>query len=183
MLLQVSLWLSIFFHINLIECLRFVPSSVCVYWMRSVLLGGVNFFSVYEIISMSLRHDILRKDSVLTWYLLLLSILVETHCHWWCHVLWTTHSSHTLNIVLIIVHFEYFLLLSSQVLWHLCASTAGWLTTSVHHCEPHGSWYENIILTILATTGRFNLRLVHEIIVVLNMVWWLTLCWRLVQCL
>ena len=151
--------------------------------MRSVLLWGVNFFSVYEIISMSLRHHILGKDSVLTWYLLLLSILVEAHGHWRCHVLWTTHSSHTLNIVLIIVHFEYFLLLSSQVLWYLCTSSVGRLTTSVHDCKAHGSWYENIILTILATTRRFDLRLVHEIIVMLNMVWWLTLCWRLVQCL
>lgn len=153
-----------------------------VHWMRSVLLGGVNFFSVYKIISMSLWHHILWKDSILTWYLLLLSILVEAHSHCRSHVLWSTHSSHILNVVLIVVHFEYFLLLGSQVLSNLLISTVCCiLTTSVHDSKSHWSWYENIILTILATTGSFDLRLVHEIIGMLNMVlWWLTLCWWLI---
>ena len=178
---QKSLILKSYINKLKLKCLRFVLSSVGIHWMRSVLLRSVDFFSVYKIISMGLRHHILGKDSVLTWYLLLLSIFVKAHSHWRCHVLWTTHASHTLNIMLIVVHFKYFLLLSSQVLGNLLVGTIGSiLTTSIHYGKSHGSWNENIILAILATTWCFYLWLVHEIIGVLHMMWWLTLCWRLV---
>lgn len=55
------------------------------------------------------------------------------------------------------------------------------ILSSVHYCEAHGTWDKNVILAILPTAWCFDLRLIHEIISMLNMMGWLALCAWLVQ--
>lgn len=138
--------------------------------VRSVLLRRVDFLPVYEVVSMSLWHHILWKDSVVASLAILIIVLVETHCHWWSHVLWTTHASHTTDIVLVVVHFEYLLLLGSQVLVNLRSISIWTVLSTIHHSKAHSAWYKNIVLSILTSTWSLDLWWIHEVVVVLDMV-------------
>jgi len=80
--------------------------------MRPVLLRGVNFFPIYEIIGMVLRHHILWQDSIVLTLIILVVALMEAHSHWRCHVLGSAHAAYACYVVLVVVHFEYLLLLS-----------------------------------------------------------------------
>ena len=152
--------------------------------MRPVLLRSVNFFPVYEVIRVVLWHHVLWQNSIVLSLVILIAVFVEAHCHWRSHVLWSSHAAHASDIVLVVVHLEYLLLLSSQILVHLWSSTAILaILSSFHYSEAHGTWHKNVILSILPTTWCFNLRLIHEIISMLNMVRWLALCALLVQSL
>ena len=159
--------------------------------MRPVLLGSVDFFPVYEIIRMILWHHVLWQNSiVLSLVVILIIVFMETHCHWRGHVLRSSHATHASNIVLVVVHLEYLLLLSSQILvsrWTPGSILVG--LSSVHYCKAHGTWHKNVILSILSSTWCFDLSLVHEIICMLNvgLAWrtWLLhrlemlmVCWR-----
>lgn len=157
-------------------------SSMSIHWVGPVLLRSVDFFSVYEIIRVILRHDVLWQDSVVLSLVILITVLMETHCHWWSHVLRSSHTTHACNVVLIVVHFEYLLLLSGQILINLWSSTRILsILSSVHHCEAHWTWDKNVVLSILASTRCLNLRLIHEIISMLNMMRRLALSTWLVQ--
>ena len=139
--------------------------------MRPVLLRSVDFFPVYEIIGMILWHHVLWQNSIVLSLVILIAVFVEAHCHWRGHVLWSSHAAHASDIVLVVVHLEYLLLLSGQILVHLWSSTAILaILSSVHYSEAHGTWHENVILSILPTTWCFDLGLIHEIIGMLYVV-------------
>jgi hypothetical protein len=56
--------------------------------------------------------------------------------------------------VWVIVHLEYLLLLSSQVLR---------LPITVHHCETHRSWHKNVVVVSIRSSPVWRL---HKIILV-----------------
>jgi hypothetical protein len=145
--------------------------------VRPVLLRSVDFFPVYEIIGMILWHHVLWQNSiVLSLVVLLIIVFMETHGHRRCHVLGSSHAAHASNIVLVVVHFEYLLLLGSQILVDWWAPTSILVgLSSVHYCKAHGAWHKDIVLPILPSTGCFDLGLIHEIICMLNMMSWLAL--------
>ena len=99
---------------------------------------------------------------------------MEAHSHWRCHVLWATHSTHASHVVLVVIHFKYLLLLCSQVLVNLSIAVRS-ILSSVHHSESHRTWDENVVLSILTSIWCLDLRLIHEVIGMLNMVRWLAL--------
>jgi len=152
--------------------------------VRPVLLRSVNFFAVYKVIRVVLWHHVLWQNPIVLSLVILIVVFVETHCHWRRHVLRSSHATHASHVVLVVVHLEYLLLLSSQILVHLWSSTAILaILSSVHYSEAHGTWHKNVVLSILPTTWCFNLRLIHEIIGMLNMMRRLALRAWLIQSL
>ena len=145
---------------------------MCVHRVRSVLLRSVNFLSVYEIISMSLRYHVLWQDSIIWSLTVLIIVFVETHRHGRRHILRSQrHATHASDVVLVVVHFENLLLLGCEVLINLSIAVLT-ILTSIHDSKSHRTWDKNIVLTILTSRWRFNLRGVHEIICMLNVIWW-----------
>ena len=77
------------------------------------MLRSVDFFPVYEVIRVVLWHHVLWQNSIVLSLVILIVVFVETHCHWRSHVLWSSHTAHASDIVLVVVHLKYLLLLSS----------------------------------------------------------------------
>lgn len=87
---------------------------------------------------------------------------------------------------MIIGHFKYLLLLSSQALVCVALITDCFLLLPVHGCKPHGSWHKYVVIIILighihysavslsaghvASIWRLHVRRVHEVIMMLSQV-------------
>lgn len=148
--------------------------------MRSVLLLGANFFPVNKIALvialdvLALNGFVLRQDTSHTGWILGPLIFLEAHghgrrltAHWW----WSNASNNADGMV-VVCHFEYFLLLSSQtvLIWIRLI-----FLLTVHVSESHGSRHEYVVVLTrviirpvnLAPIRRLNSLLVNVIIMVL----------------
>lgn len=163
-----------------------------VHRVRSVLLLGADFLSVYEVVCAGLSsgtHHVRRQHAVALRANL---VLVESHGH-----LRTTSSraSHTANhahaySVMVVVHVKDLLLLRAQVCGHLARSVC--CGAMIHVGEAHGSRHKYIVVLALGplrttyilwivltalrhassgTIRRLNSRRLHEVVMVLRHAW------------
>ena len=163
--------------------------SVCIYRVRSILLLSINFLPINKIILMILRHHILWQNSTIA----LISsngglisdhvVFVECHGHWWSLIALNYHASHSSNIMLIIVHFKDFLLLSCQVLWHaICGAILILLT--IHCSKTHWARDKYVVLSIGSIVAWcFELILMHEVVSMMRWVALYILILSLIKCL
>ena len=153
--------------------------SVSINWMWSVLLLGANFFSIDEISliitlnMLALNGFVLWQNALNTRRILGSLIFLETHCHWRSLTAnsWRSNSTYYTNSVVIVRHFKYFLLLSSQtvLVW------IWFIFSSIHIGKSHCSRYKNIVILswviirsiYLTWIWRCNSLLVNIVIVVL----------------